>query len=194
MPFFRSRGLSFRRKRKKVTLTAARSMALLIGEIAITLFIAFVLVYCVGMKVTVVGNSMEDTLTDGESVLVNRFTYNLTDPKSGDVVVFTLNENDDGHYYIKRVVAVPGDTVQIRDGILYVNGEMFDEEDTEAIQNAGLAEEEITVEDGEFFVLGDNRNSSEDSRYANIGNIQKDCIAGKVWFHMDSLRDMGRVK
>ena len=142
MPFFRSRGLSFRRKRKKVTLTAARSMTLLIGEIAITLFIAFVLVYCVGMKVTVVGNSMEDTLTDGESVLVNRFTYNLTDPKSGDVVVFTLNENDDSHYYIKRVVAVPGDTVQIRDGILYVNGEMFDEEDTEAIQNAGLAEEE----------------------------------------------------
>ena len=125
MPFFRSRGLSFRRKRKKVTLTAARSMALLIGEIAITLFIAFVLVYCVGMKVTVVGNSMEDTLTDGESVLVNRFTYNLTDPKSGDVVVFTLNENDDSHYYIKRVVAVPGDTVQIRDGILYVNGEML---------------------------------------------------------------------
>ena len=177
-----------------MTLTAARSMALLIGEIAITLFIAFVLVYCVGMKVTVVGNSMEDTLTDGESVLVNRFTYNLTDPKSGDVVVFTLNENDDSHYYIKRVVAVPGDTVQIRDGILYVNGEMFDEEDTEAIQNAGLAEEEITVEDGEFFVLGDNRNSSEDSRYANIGNIQKDYIAGKVWFHMDSLRDMGRVK
>ena len=66
-----------------MTLTAARSMALLIGEIAITLFIAFVLVYCVGMKVTVVGNSMEDTLTDGESVLVNRFTYNLTDPNLG---------------------------------------------------------------------------------------------------------------
>ena len=91
MPFFRSRGLSFRRKRRKVTLTAARSTALFIAEIIITLFIAFVIVYCVGMKVTVVGNSMENTLSDGESVLVNRFTYNLTDPKAGDVIVFRPN-------------------------------------------------------------------------------------------------------
>ena len=177
-----------------MTLTAARSTALFIAEIIITLFIAFVIVYCVGMKVTVVGNSMESTLSDGESVLVNRFTYNLTDPKAGDVIVFRPNGNEESYYYIKRVVAVPGDTVQIRDGVLYVNGEMFDEENTEAIKNAGVAEEEITVGDDEFFVLGDNRNSSEDSRYANIGNIDKENIVGKVWFHIDSIRDMGRVR
>ncbi len=194
MPFFQSRGLSFRRKRRKVTLTAAKSMALFIGEIMITLFIAFVIVYCAGMKVTVVGNSMEDTLEDGETVFVNRLTYHLTDPKAGDVIVFLPNGNENSHYYIKRVVAVPGDTVQIIDGVLYVNGEMFDEEDTEAIQNPGLAEEEITVGEGEFFVLGDNRNSSEDSRYANIGNIKKEYIVGKVWFHIDSIQNMGRVK
>lgn len=194
MPFFQSKGLSFRRKRRKVTLTAAKSMALFIGEIVITLFIAFVIVYCAGMQVTMVGNSMEDTLEDGETVLVNRFTYNLTDPKAGDVVVFLPNGNEKSHYYIKRVVAVPGDTVQIRDGVLYVNGEMFDDEDTEAIRNPGLAEEEITVGENEFFVLGDNRNSSEDSRYANIGNIQKDYIVGKAWFYIDSIQDMGRVR
>lgn len=194
MPFFQSRGLSFRRKRRKVTLTAAKSMALFIGEIMITLFIAFVIVYCAGTKVTVVGNSMEDTLEDGETVFVNRLTYHLTDPKAGDVIVFLPNGNENSHYYIKRVVAVPGDTVQIIDGVLYVNGEMFDEEDTEAIQNPGLAEEEITVGEGEFFVLGDNRNSSEDSRYANIGNIKKEYIVGKVWFHIDSIQNMGRVK
>lgn len=194
MPFFQSRGLSFRRKRRKVTLTAAKSIALFIGEIMITLFIAFVIVYCAGMKVTVVGNSMEDTLEDGETVFVNRLTYHLTDPKAGDVIVFLPNGNENSHYYIKRVVAVPGDTVQIIDGVLYVNGEMFDEEDTEAIQNPGLAEEEITVGEGEFFVLGDNRNSSEDSRYANIGNIKKEYIVGKVWFHIDSIQNMGRVK
>ena len=194
MPFFQSRGLSFRRKRRKVTLTAAKSMALFIGEIVITLFIAFVIVYCAGMKVTVVGNSMEDTLEDGETVFVNRLTYHLTDPKAGDVIVFLPNGNENSHYYIKRVVAVPGDTVQIIDGVLYVNGEMFDEEDTEAIQNPGLAEEEITVGEGEFFVLGDNRNSSEDSRYANIGSIKKEYIVGKVWFHIDSIQNMGRVK
>lgn len=194
MPFFQSRGLSFRRKRRKVTLTAAKSMALFIVEIIITLFIAFVIVYCAGMKVTVVGNSMENTLKDGETVLVNRFTYNLTDPKAGDVIVFLPNGNEKSHYYVKRVVAVPGDTVQIRDGVLYVNGEMFDEEDTEAIKNPGVAEEEITVGEGEFFVLGDNRNSSEDSRYANIGNIKKEYIVGKAWFYIDSIRDMGRVR
>lgn len=194
MAILRSGGLSFRRRRKKVSLTAAKSAALFVVEIIIVLLIAFVVVYCAGMKVTVVGNSMEDTLKDGEVVLVNRFTYNLSDPKAGDVVVFLPNGNEKSHYYLKRVVAVPGDKVLIKEGVLYVNGEMFDEEDTEAIKNAGLAEEEITVGEDEFFVLGDNRNSSEDSRYANIGNVSKEYITGKAWFYIDSIRDMGRVK
>lgn len=194
MAILRSRGLSFRRRRKKLSLTAAKSVALFVVEIIIVLFIAFVVVYCAGMKVTVVGNSMESTLKDGEVVLVNRFTYNLSDPKAGDVVVFLPNGNEKSHYYLKRVVAVPGDKVQIKEGVLYVNGEMFDEADTEAIKTAGLAEEEITVGEDEFFVLGDNRNSSEDSRYANIGNVKKEYITGKAWFYMDSIRDMGRVK
>jgi signal peptidase I len=186
--------LNFRRRRKKVNLSSAKNIALWVVEILIVLLIALVLVYFAGMKVTVIGNSMENTLTDGSQVLVNRFTYNLTGPKSGDVIVFLPNGNEKSHYYVKRVVAVPGDTVQIVGGVLYVNGELFDDQDTEAIKNAGLAEEEITVGEDEYFVLGDNRNSSEDSRYANIGNIKKEYITGKAWFVIKPFSKIGRVK
>ncbi len=194
MAALHSKGLSFRKKRRKVSLSATKNGILWAVEIIIVLALALALVYCAGMKVTVVGNSMEDTLVDGSQVLVNRFTYNLTDPKSGDVIVFLPNGNEKSHYYIKRVVGVPGDKVQIIDGVLYVNGELFDEQDTEAIKNAGLAEEEITVGEDEFFVLGDNRNSSEDSRYANIGNIKKEYITGKAWFVIKPFSKMGRIK
>lgn len=194
MAALHSKGLSFRKKRRKVSLSATKNGILWAVEIIIVLALALALVYCAGMKVTVVGNSMEDTLVDGSQVLVNRFTYNLTDPKSGDVIVFLPNGNEKSHYYIKRVVGVPGDKVQIIDGVLYVNGELFDEQDTEAIKNAGLAEEEITVGEDEYFVLGDNRNSSEDSRYANIGNIKKEYITGKAWFVIKPFSKMGRIK
>jgi len=193
MALLRTKGLSFRRRKKKVSQSASKNIALLIVEILIALFLAFVVVYSVGMKVTVSGNSMESTVSDGDRVFVNRLVYSLSEPKAGDVIVFLPNGNEKSHYYVKRVVAVSGDTVQISDGVLYVNGEMYDEEDTEAIVNAGLAEEEITVGEDEYFVLGDNRNSSEDSRYANIGNIKKDYIVGKAWFYFSSIRDMGRV-
>ncbi len=194
MPVFRSKGLNFRRRKKRVSLTATKTVVLFAVRVLLALFLAFVVVYCVGMKVTVAGNSMESTVSDGDRILVNRLVYSLSDPKAGDVVVFLPNGNEKSHYYVKRVVAVPGDTVQILDGVLYVNGEMYDEEDTEAIASAGLAEEEITVGDDEYFVLGDNRNSSEDSRYANIGNVKKEHIVGKAWFYFQSVSDMGRVQ
>ncbi|MCD7980939.1 MAG: signal peptidase I [Clostridiales bacterium] len=194
MPVFRSKGLSFRRRKKKVSMGATKNIVLFAVKVVLALFLAFVVVSCVGMKVTVTGNSMETAVSDGDSILVNRLIYLLSDPKAGDVVVFLPNGNEKSHYYVKRVVAVPGDTVQIIDGVLYVNGELFDEEDTEAIVSAGLAEEEITVGEDEFFVLGDNRNSSEDSRYANIGNVRKEDIVGKAWFYFQSFSEMGRVQ
>ncbi|MCC8029077.1 MAG: signal peptidase I [Lachnospiraceae bacterium] len=194
MAILRKKGLSFRRRKKKASLSISKNIALFIVKILITLFIAFIVVYTVGMKVTVSGNSMESTVSDSDRVLVNRLIYSLSDPKSGDVIVFLPNGNEKSHYYVKRVVAVPGDTVLIRDGVLYINGAMYDEEDTEAIVSAGLAEEEITVGDDEYFVLGDNRNSSEDSRYANIGNVKKEYIVGKAWFYFGSIRNMGRIQ
>ncbi len=191
---FRSRGLNFRRRRRKVSLDSVRQWIFLGIKIGLVLALAFGVVLAVGMRVTVVGSSMESTLSDGDTVFVDRLSYNLSEPKAGDLVVFLPNGNVKSHYYIKRVVAVPGDTVQIVDGVLYVNGEMYDEVDTEAIINAGLAQDEIVVGEGEYFVLGDNRNNSEDSRYANIGNVKKEYIIGRAWFYYDSIFDLGRLK
>lgn len=162
------------------------------AEIAITISIAIVLVYFIGMRTGVVGSSMTETLDNGDQVLVNRFVYLLTDPKPNDIIVFLPNGNEKSHYYVKRVIAVPGDTVKIQDGDVYVNGKLFEEEiDTVAIEDAGLASEEIKLENDEFFVLGDNRNNSEDSRYANIGNIKKEYITGKAWYRISSWSDFG---
>ena len=193
MAVFRTGGLNFRRRRRKMKVSTVKGILLWIVEIFIVLLLAFVLVYCAGMRVSVVGNSMESTLNDGSVVLVNRFVYNIKEPKAGDVIVFLPNGNEKSHYYIKRVIGVPGDKVQIKNGLLYVNGELYDVEDTETIKNAGLEEDEITVGEDEYFVLGDNRNSSEDSRYANIGNIKKEYIKGKAWFVARPFNKMGKI-
>lgn len=187
------RGLNFKRQRRKLERSTMRSVILLIVQVIIVIAIAFVCVYCFGMKTTVIGNSMSETLEDGDKILVNRFVYALKSPKAEDVIVFYPNGNEKAHYYVKRVVGVPGDTVQIKDGSLYVNGEIY-EDIVEEIEYAGLAEEKITVGEDEYFVLGDATNSSEDSRYANIGMIKKEYIEGKAWFRTGPGRPRGRIK
>lgn len=189
------KGLNFGKHRKKLNMPLVKEVLTWVVEIAIVLIIAFVFVYFIGHRTTVVGQSMNPSLENGEGILVNRFVYKVTDPKPNDVIVFLPNGNEKSHYYIKRVIAVPGDTVQIKNGAVYVNGELFDEKvDTAAIAEAGIASEEITVGEDEYFVLGDNRNSSEDSRYANIGNVKKEYIVGKAWFRVSPFRKIGFIK
>ena len=108
------------------------------------------------------------------------------------MIAFLPNGNEKSHYYVRRVVACPGDTIQIKEGVVYVNGEAYQEKITVAsIEDAGVASEEIKLGTDEYFVLGDNRNNSEDSRYANIGNIKKEYIIGKVWFRVAPFKDFG---
>lgn len=178
-------GLNFGRKKKKVNMALVKEVCVWAVEILITLLLAFTFVYFIGLRTSVVGQSMAETLNGGDEILVNRFVYKVTNPKQNDIIVFLPNGNEKSHYYVKRVVAVPGDTVLIENGALYVNGELFEEEiEAASIEDAGLAAEEITLGTDEFFVLGDNRNNSEDSRYANIGNIKKEYIIGKAWFRV----------
>lgn len=173
-------------------MSAAREVLAWTVEILITLMIAFTLVYFIGLRTSVVGQSMAETLENGDEILVDRFIYKVTNPKPNDVIVFLPNGNEKSHYYVKRVIAVPGDRVSIRDGVVYVNGKPFqDEVETPSIEEAGLAAEEITLGSDEFFVLGDNRNNSEDSRYANIGNVRKEYIIGKAWFIVSPWGDFG---
>lgn len=178
-----NKGLSFYRRKKKISSAVIKEVFSWIFGIAAAIFIAVVLNIFLGMSINVVGVSMEPTLYNGQQIYINQFVYLLSMPKRGDVVVFLPNGNENAHYYVKRVVAVPGDNVQIDDDILYVNG-VASEYVTEKIMDAGIAENEFTLSEDEFFCIGDNPNNSEDSRSANIGPVSQEDIVGKAWFHL----------
>lgn len=190
----KNKGLSFYKRRKKISPAMVREVFTWIFGIVASVFIATVLVIFFGMTTNVVGASMEPALYNGQQIFVNRFLYVLFSPKKGDVVVFLPNGNENAHYYVKRVVAVPGDHLLIKDGILYVNG-VESEWVTGYISDPGIAENEITLESGEFFCIGDNPANSEDSRSANIGPVKEADIIGKVWFRAKCTEQgMGFVK
>lgn len=182
----RQKGLSFYKKKKKISASLVKEIMVWGFGIFAAVFIAFVVVYAVGMSTSVIGVSMEPALYNGQRVLINRYAYLFTSPKAGDVIVFLPNGNRNSHYYVKRVVAVPGDTVQIIGGRLYVNGEQVVDERYDKMAEAGIAENPLVLGVDEYFVLGDNRNNSEDSRSANIGPVQGRDILGQAWFHMGS--------
>ena len=187
-------GLSFYKRKKKISSAVFREIFSWIFGIVVAIFIAGVLVYFLGMTTNVVGVSMEPTLYNGQQIFINRFQYLLSTPGHGDVVVFLPNGNENAHYYVKRVVAVPGDLVRIAEGSLYVNG-IESEWNMGKILEPGIAENELTLQSGEYFCIGDNPNNSEDSRSANIGPVNETDIVGKVWFHMKSeIEGMGFVK
>ena len=191
----RRAGLNFRRQRKKINLPLVREVLSWIVELVVVIGLAYVLVSFFGIRTNVVGQAMEQTLENDDDILVNKFAYIISKPKRGDVIVFLPNGNKKSHYYVRRVVAVPGDTVQIKDGALYVNDELYKEStDVASMEDAGIASDAVKLEKDEYFVLGDNRNNSEDSRYANIGNVKRDYIIGKAWFRFSGLGSFGTIK
>ena len=188
-------GLSFYQKKKTISNERLASAASWVFVIALAIVLSYVAVYAWGVRTSVIGNSMEPELYNGQEVLIDRIVYNVFQPSAGDVIVFKPNGNANAHTYVKRVIAVPGDTVRITGGVLYLNGEPQNDLFDDSIADAGVAGEEITVGEDEFFVMGDNCNSSEDSRSANIGNVKKDTIIGRAWLHMaGGSEGIGRIK
>ena len=188
-------GLTYRKRKKRINYNIIKEAIIWVAELVLTFLIACLLVVNFGVMISNVGQSMEPTLASGDRVLTNRMIYKLMEPKRGDLVVFKPNGNENSHYYIKRVVGLPGETVQISDGFIYIDGEVLVEDiKFDKMEFAGTAEEEITLGEDEFFVLGDNRNASEDSRNAEIGNIRKQDIDSKAWFNATMGDKFGKIE
>lgn len=152
-------------------------------EIAVVCLFAFVAVWYFGQRVSTVGDSMSPVLRNGDVVLVNRIVYNATTPKRGDVIVFKPKGNENDHYYIKRIVGLPGETIEIIENRVYIDGERLEEDyETTNIDDVGVVDEKLKLAGDEYFVLGDNREQSEDSRDADVGNVKREYIYGKAWF------------
>lgn len=142
---------------------------------------AFVLIYYVVQTTTMSGQSMEPNISNGDKLIVNKVAYLFSKPKRYDVVAIKKVNGDEKHMYVKRIVGLPGETIQIKDGEIYINEKKLEKLPfDELIEVAGLVEEPMTLDDGEYFVIGDNCNNSEDSRFSNVGNIDKTDIVGKV--------------
>ena len=183
-----------RQKEKKSIQEQIKGILLWIFEILAVILAAFVLVLFFGQIRTNTGQSMEVTLSDGDHVLIDTFSYRIGSPKRNDIIAFKPNGSDTSHIYIKRVIGLPGETVQIKDGMIYINGKVYLEKaDYPTITNPGLASEEIKLGVTEYFVLGDNRNNSEDSRYADVGLVDADYIEGRVWFRILPADSFGSV-
>lgn len=162
----------------------------LLGVVAVTLlFVQFV-----GQRTYVNGDSMNVTLEDGDNLMVDKLSYRFSDPERYDIIVFPY-QYQEKTYYIKRIIGMPGETVQVIDGMVYIDGEMLDESyGKEVMEYAGVASEPIELGDDEYFVLGDNRNNSSDSRDPSVGNIKGDQIIGKAFLRIWPLNKFGILK
>lgn len=163
-------------------------------EIAAVIFLAYFIVHFTLEKTEMMGTSMEGVLSEGDNLIVNKFTYVISDPKRFDLIVYRRLGNEHNYYEIRRVIGLPGETVQIINGDIYINGEKtYDPIIAEPMENYGLATEPIVLEENEYFVLGDNRNNCEDSRFASMGNVLRDEIVGKAWLRLSPFNFIGKL-
>lgn len=143
-------------------------------------------------RTVVNGESMENTLYTGESLLVEKVSYHFHDPERYDIIVFYPKGKEEEEYYVKRVYGLPGETIQIIDNQIYINNEVIaDEYAKNEMDDPGIAEEPITLGEDEYFVLGDNRKVSLDSRDSDLGPIRQKNIAGRVILRIWPLKQFG---
>lgn len=159
------------------------------------LIATYLIIHYVGQRTEVQGSSMEPTLQDADNLIVDKITYRFREPQRFDIIVFPFQYEEDT-YYIKRIIGMPGERVRIDwDGTIYIDGEVLEENyGLEVIQDPGWAADEIFLGEDEYFVLGDNRNNSTDSRAELVGNIHKDDIIGRAWVRIYPFEKFGKLR
>lgn len=161
------------------------------------LCLVYLVIHFVGQRTQVQGHSMEPTLSTEDNLIVDKLSYRFHDPERFDIIVFPFLEEEET-FYIKRIIGLPGETVQIDlQGNIYINGELLPENygrEVIAPEHVGIAVEPIVLGEDEYFVMGDNRNNSTDSRTESVGNIHGDDIVGRAWVRIWPLSKLGILK
>ena len=161
----------------------------------IVLCLTYIVIHFVGQRTQVIGGSMETTLSENDNLIVDKLTYRFREPKRFDIVVFPFQYEKDT-YYIKRIIGLPGETIFIdEEGNIFIDDELLTESyGKEIIKDAGRAYEPVTLGEDEYFVMGDNRNKSQDSRDPTVGNIARSDIIGRAWIRIWPLNKFGILK
>lgn len=170
----------------------------LVIYVGVVALIVYLILHFVGQRTVVNGDSMDNTLKDGQSLIMDKISYRFRDPERFDIVIFPgPEENGESPYFIKRVIGMPGETVQIVDGKVTIDGEVLESDVygiTDTIDYPGIAEEPLTLGEDEYFCMGDNRPVSYDSRYEEVGPVTRGELIGKVWIRIWPLSKFGSVE
>lgn len=163
--------------------------------ILIIIGLTYLIITYVGQRTRVSGSSMETTLSDGDNLIVDKISYRFRDPKRYDIIVFPY-KYEENTYYIKRIIGLPGETVQATGGYVYINGELLESDiyGAEPMADGGIASEPITLGADEYFVLGDNRNHSSDSRDPSVGILHREDLLGRAWVRIYPFDQMGVIR
>lgn len=176
-----------RRDRRKKSMKVLKEIFGWILYILTVILVTYLIVTYVGQRTKVSGPSMEATLHDGDNLIVDKISYRFREPERFDIIVFPYQYAEDT-FYIKRIIGMPGDTVQIKDGYVYINDELLEEDiyGKEVIDDTkrGIADEPVVLGEDEYFVMGDNRNHSSDSRDPSVGVLDRSQLVGRAWLRV----------
>ncbi len=165
-----------------------------IVDIVVVVALAGFVVLYLGQRATVVGNSMADDITSGQKILIDKISYQLRDIRRYDVIVYHSELSGEEEVVIKRVIGLPGEEIQIVDSRIYVDGVELEDKYYDGTFESGYVSETITIGENEYFVLGDNRNLSQDSRFEYVGNVKEEQIVGKAWLIISPFSEINLIK
>lgn len=163
--------------------------------ILIIIGLTYLIITFVGQRTRVSGSSMETTLHNGDNLIVDKLSYRFRDPKRYDIIVFPY-KYEENTYYIKRIIGMPGETLQIKGGYVYIDGEKLTSDiyGNELIEDPQTAEDPVTLGEDEYFVMGDNRNHSMDSRDPSVGVLKKSDLMGRAWVRIYPFNNVGVIR